>query len=86
MKGYEGKGSITVKNTSAKDIILSAFSTSEGMSINIKNNVTLKSQGSLSLTAKLTPKNKGYFNGYIHFNTNHPDFPVMDIVCYGNCK
>jgi hypothetical protein len=86
MKGYECKGSITVKNTSPKDIILSSFSTSEGMSINMNKNVTLKSQGSITLTAKLTPKNKGYFNGYIRFNTNHPDFPVMDIVCYGNCK
>ena len=84
--GAKGEAKLVIRNTSTQDIILSDFESLSGITINLTKPTTIPGGGEVELVAKVTPKEKGYFNGSVKMKTNHPDFPTLDIIAYGNVK
>lgn len=84
--GSKGEAKLVIRNTSTQDIILSDFEPLSGITINLTKPTTIPGGGEVELVAKVTPKEKGYFNGSVKMKTNHPDYPTLDIIAYGNVK
>jgi hypothetical protein len=84
--GQTGEAKLTIKNTTTADITLSDFETTGGLVLNLKKPTVLKGGSEVELIAKVSPKEKGYFNGSVKMKTTNADNPVLDIVAYGNVK
>jgi len=84
--GTKSEAKLIIKNTSTQDIVLSDFETVAGISLNLTKPTTIPGGGEVELIAKVTPNEKGYFNGVVKMKTNHPDYSSLDIIAYGNVK
>ncbi len=84
--GTKSEAKLSIRNTSTQDIVLSDFETVAGITLNLTKATTIPAGGEVELIAKVTPKDKGYFNGVVKMKTNHPDYATLDIVAYGNVK
>ena len=84
--GSKGEAKVTIKNTSTQTIVLSDFEATNGISINLMKPTTIPGGGEVEIIAKVSPKEKGYFNGAVKMKTDHPDFPTLDLTAYGNVK
>ncbi|MFN8361513.1 MAG: DUF1573 domain-containing protein [Candidatus Kapaibacterium sp.] len=82
--GLQSEAKLVIKNTSPNDITISDFEATNGLSINFKKPVVIKSGSEAELIAHVTPKEKGYFNGMVKMKTTTPDIPTLDITAYGN--
>ena len=84
--GTKSEAKLIIKNTSTQDIVLSDFESLAGITLNLTKPTTIPGGGEVELIAKVTPNDKGYFNGVVKMNTNHPDYASLDIIAYGNVK
>ncbi|MEY3313380.1 MAG: hypothetical protein RLZZ578_900 [Bacteroidota bacterium] len=84
--GTKSEAKLIIRNTSTQDIVLSDFETVAGISLNLTKPTTIPGGGEVELIAKVTPNEKGYFNGVVKMKTNHPDYSSLDIIAYGNVK
>ena len=84
--GTKSEAKLIIRNTSTQDIVLSDFETVAGISLNLTKPTTIPGGGEVELVAKVTPNEKGYFNGVVKMKTNHPDYSALDIIAYGNVK
>lgn len=82
--GQTSESKVTIKNTSKEDITFSDFEVNNGLSINLKKSVTVKGGSEVEVIARITPKDKGYFNGSVKMKTTNPDTPTIEITAYGN--
>ncbi len=82
--GQTSESKVTIKNTSKEDITFSDFEATNGLSINLKKSVTVKGGSEVEVIARITPKDKGYFNGSVKMKTTNPDTPTIEITAYGN--
>ena len=84
--GTKSEAKLIIKNTSTQDIVLSDFESLAGITLNLTKPTTIPGGGEVELIAKVTPNDKGYFNGVVKMKTNHPDYASLDIIAYGNVK
>lgn len=85
--GVEQDATLTIKNASNKDIrLFDIDSKPENMKVNLTNNTVIKPGKEVSITAKVVPDKKGYFNCTLLMKTTDPDFPELRIHGYGNVK
>ncbi len=84
--GTKSEAKLSIRNTSTQDIVLSDFETVAGITLNLTKPTTIPGGGEVELIAKVSPKDKGYFNGVVKMKTNHPDYATLEIVAYGNVK
>ncbi len=84
--GESSESKITIRNSSKEPIILSDFELPEGVTVNVKQNVTIKEGTSFDLIAKLRPTKKGYYNGEIKMKTTTQDYPTLSFPVYGNVQ
>lgn len=84
--GETAEAKITIKNNSQTPVTLSDFQLPEGLTLNVKQNVTIKEGTSLDLIAKLRPMKKGYYSGEVKLKTSSEDFPTLSLPVYGNVQ
>ena len=84
--GESAESKITIRNSSKEPIILSDFELPEGVTLNVKQNVTIKEGTSFDLIAKLRPTKKGYYKGEIKMKTTTQDYPTLSFPVYGNVQ
>jgi hypothetical protein len=82
--GQPSEAKVTIKNSTTEDITLSDFEATNGLSINLKKSVTIKGGSEVEVIARITPKEKGYFNGSVKMKTTNADNPTIEITAYGN--
>ncbi len=69
-----------VKNAGVSPVrILSAASSTPGLTVSLPKNVLLQSQDSVALHVTLQPGEPGTSNGVITLRTDHPKMPELDI-------
>lgn len=84
--GESAESKITIRNTSTEPIVLSDFEVPEGVSLNVKQTVTIKEGTSFDLIAKIRPLKKGYYNGEVKMKTSTEDYPTLSLPVYGNVQ
>ncbi|MBI3258348.1 MAG: DUF1573 domain-containing protein [Ignavibacteriae bacterium] len=82
--GQTSEAKVTIKNTSKEDITLSDFEALNGLSVNLKKPITIKGGSEVEIIGRVTPKEKGYFNGSLKMKTTNPENPTIEITAYGN--
>jgi len=82
--GQTSEAKVSIKNSTTEDISLSDFEASNGLSINLKKTVVVKGGSEVEVIARVTPKEKGYFNGSVKMKTSNADNPTIEITAYGN--
>ncbi len=84
--GQKSSANVSIKNNSDKEITLSDFEATNGLTIDWKQNKTLKAGEQAQVTATYIPEKAGYFNSTVKMKTTHPDFPTLEIMAYGNVE
>lgn len=82
--GQETSASITITNNSKEDIVLSDWTSDNGLVLNVVGKKVLKPTEKLELVARVVPSVKGNYNASIKAKTTNPDTPELSIPAYGN--
>lgn len=84
--GKTSEASVRFENNSDKDVTINEVSATNGIEVNIKPGTVVKSKTQIEVTARVTPKDKGYFTATAKILTSHPDYATIDLTAYGSVK
>jgi len=83
----ESYSTIQIINNTDEQLILGDISSEpEDLIVDITGTGTLQPNEAVSITAKITPKEEGYFSCQVYIKTNNDEMPEIKIQGYGSVK